>query len=83
MRAIRIIILVAGMAVLLAGCRSGCDQDGISPPEDTSLGRVIDSPAGLPLTPSQRGKDSIREYYERMELWEALHEGMSEMEGFK
>ena len=47
------------------------------------LKRVIDSPA-LTGTPSWRGnEDSIREYFERMELWEALHEGMSEMEGFK
>ena len=60
MRAIRIIILVAGMAALMVGCRSGCDQDGISRPEDSSLGRVIDSPAELPLTPSQRGKGLIR-----------------------
>ena len=55
MRAIRIIILVAEMAALLAGCRSGCDQDGISRPEDSYLGRVIDSPA-LTGTPSQRGR---------------------------
>ena len=77
-----IIILVAGMAVLLAGCRSGCDQDGISRPEKSSLGRVIDSPA-LTGTPSQRGMDSIKEYYERMERWEMLHGGMSRWESDK
>ena len=75
--------MVAGMAVLLAGCRSGCDQDGISRPEDSSLGRVIDSPA-LTGTPSQRGtEDSLREYYERMERWEMLHVGMSSWESDK
>ena len=82
MRAIRIIILVAGMAALLTGCRSGCDQDGISRPEDSYFGRVIDSPA-LTGTPSQRGTDSLEEYYERMERWRVLHGGMSKWESDK
>ena len=43
------------MAVLLTGCRSGCEQDGITRPEKSSLGRVIDSPAELPLAPSRGG----------------------------
>ncbi|KWW27732.1 MAG: hypothetical protein AUK63_2173 [bacterium P3] len=84
--------MLAVMAVLLAGCRSGCEQDGITRPEKSSLGRVIDSPAGLPLAPSrggmgttsQRGKeDSLEEYYERMERWEMLHGGMSRWESDK
>ena len=91
MRAIRIIILVAGMAALLAGCQNGCDQGGISRPEGSYFGRVIDSPAGLPLapsrggmgTPSQRGTDSLEEYYERMERWRVLHGGMSKWESDK
>lgn len=47
--------VVVFAALLLAGCRSGCDQDRSPRPEDTSLGRVIDSPAELPLTPSRGG----------------------------
>ena len=75
--------LLVVMAVLLAGCRSGCEEDGITRPEKSSLGRVIDSPA-LTGTPSQRGtEDSIREYYERMERWEMLHGGMSKWESDK
>ena len=48
-------LLVVMATLLLAGCRSGCDQDGITRPEKSSLGRVIDSPAGLPLAPSRGG----------------------------
>ena len=98
-------LLVVMATLLLAGCRSGCDQDGITRPEKSSLGRVIDSPAELPLapsrwgmgtpsqrvidspaltgTPSQRGMDSLEEYYERMERWEMLHGGMSRWESDK
>ena len=74
MRAIRIIILVAVMAALMVGCRSGCDQDGISPPEDSSLDCFV---------PRNDGVDSIKEYYERMERWEMLHGGMSRWESDK
>ena len=48
-------LLVVMATLLLAGCRSGCDQDGITRPEKSSLGRVIDSPAELPLAPSRGG----------------------------
>ena len=83
MRTTRIIILVAGMAALLAGCRSGCEEEKNSRPEGSSLGRVIDSPA-LTGTPSQRGtEDSLEEYYERMERWRVLHGGMSRWESDK
>ena len=75
-------LLVVMATLLLAGCRSGCDQDGITRPEKSSLGRVIDSPA-LTGTPSQRGMDSLEEYYERMERWEMLHGGMSRWESDK
>ena len=74
--------LLVVMAVLLAGCRSGCEEDGITRPEKSSLGRVIDSPA-LTGTPSQRGTDSLKEYYERMERWRVLHGGMSKWESDK
>lgn len=97
--------MVVVMAVLLAGCRSGCEEEKNSRPEESSLGRVIDSPAELPLapsrggmgtpsqrvidspaltgTPSQRGTDSLEEYYERMERWRVLHGGMSRWESDK
>ena len=74
--------MVVVMAVLLAGCRSGCEEEKNSRPEGSSLGRVIDSPA-LTGTPSQRGMDSIKEYYERMERWRVLHGGMSKWESDK
>ena len=75
--------LLAVMAtLLLTGCRSGCEEDGITRPEKSSLGRVIDSPA-LTGTPSQRGTDSLKEYYERMERWRVLHGGMSKWESDK
>ena len=45
-------LLVVMATLLLAGCRSGCEEDGITRPEKSSLGRVIDSPA-LTGTPSQ------------------------------
>ena len=98
-------LLVVMATLLLTGCRSGCEQDGITRPEKSSLGRVIDSPAGLPLapsrggmgipsqrvidspaltgTPSQRGTESLEEYYERIMRWRVLHGGMSRWESDK
>ena len=76
-------LLVVMATLLLTGCRSGCEEQKNSRPEESSLGRVIDSPAGLPLAPSQRGKDSLKEYYERMKRWEMLHGGMSRWESDK
>ena len=71
------------LTLLLLGCHGPKDQDRISQPESSSLGRVIDSPA-LTGTPSQRGtEDSLKEYYERMERWEMLHGGMSRWESDK
>ena len=75
MRAIRIFILVVVMAVLLAGCRSGCEQDKNLPPEETSLDCFVPRNDG--------GTDSLEEYYERMERWEMLHGGMSRWESDK
>ena len=51
----RCALLVVMATLLLAGCRSGCEEDGITRPEKSSLGRVIDSPAELPLAPSRGG----------------------------
>ena len=71
------------LALLLLGCHSPKDQEKIPQSEDSSLGKVIDSPA-LTGTPFQRGtEDSLREYYERMERWEMLHGGMSRWESDK
>jgi hypothetical protein len=49
------------VAMLLAGCQEG------NPPRKKQTEAKNDS---LEM-------DSIRKFYERMELWEALHEGMS------
>ena len=75
-------LMVVMATLLLSGCRSGCEEDGSTRPEKSSLGRVIDSPA-LTGTPSQRGTDSLEEYYERMERWRVLHGGMSKWESDK
>ena len=48
-------MLVVMATLLLTGCRSGCEEEKNSRPEESSLGRVIDSPAGLPLAPSRGG----------------------------
>ena len=48
-------LLVVMATLLLTGCRSGCEEEKNSRPEESSLGRVIDSPAGLPLAPSRGG----------------------------
>jgi len=67
--------LLAVMAVLLAGCRSGCEQDKNLPHEETSLDCFVPRNDG--------GKDSLKEYYERMERWRVLHGGMSRWESDK
>ena len=91
MRAIRICGLLAVMAALLAGCQSSKDQEKASTLDCFVLRQAqqhprndgrTDSPA-LTGTPSQRGMDSIKEYYERMERWEMLHGGMSRWESDK
>ena len=70
MRAIRICGLLAVMAALLAGCQSSKDQD-----KATSLDCFVPR--------NDRGKDSLEEYYERMERWKVLHGGMSKWESDK
>ena len=67
--------LLVVVAVLLAGCRSGCEQDKNLPPEETSLDCFVPR--------NDEGTDSIREYYERMERWRVLHGGMSRWENDK
>ena len=74
MKITRICVLLAVMAALLAGCRSGCEEEKNSRPEETSLDCFV---------PRNDGVDSIKEYYERMERWEMLHGGMSRWESDK
>ena len=75
----KIIILIAAMAaiaaLLLAGCRSGCEEEKNSRPEETSLDCFVPRNDG--------GTDSLEEYYERMERWEMLHGGMIRWESDK
>ena len=68
-------LLVVMATLLLAGCRSGCEEEKNSPPEETSLDCFVPRNDG--------GTDSIKEYYERMERWEVLHGGMSMWESDK
>ena len=68
-------LLVVMATLLLTGCRSGCEQDGITRPEETSLDCFVPRNDG--------GTDSLEEYYERMERWKVLHGGMSRWESDK
>ena len=68
-------LLVVMATLLLAGCRSGCEEEKNSRPEETSLDCFVPR--------NDRGMDSIKEYYERMERWEVLHGGMSMWESDK
>ena len=70
MKLTRTCVLLAVMAVLLAGCQSPVDQNKAS---------TLD--CFVPR--NDEGTDSIREYYERMERWEMLHGGMSRWESDK
>ena len=68
--------LLAVMAtLLLSGCRSGCEEEKNSRPEETSLDCFVPRNDG--------GTDSLKEYYERMERWRVLHGGMSKWESDK
>ena len=68
-------LLVVMATLLLTGCRSGCEEDGITRPEKSSLDCFVPRNDG--------GKDSLKEYYERMERWRVLHGGMSKWESDK
>ena len=68
-------LLVVMATLLLAGCRSGCEEEKNSRPEETSLDCFVPR--------NDEGTDSIKEYYERMERWEMLHGGMSRWESDK
>ena len=70
-----IIAVAALVALLLVGCRSGCEEEKNSRPEETSLDCFVPRNDG--------GTDSLEEYYERMERWRVLHGGMSRWESDK
>ena len=70
MKLTRTCVLLAVMAVLLAGCQSPVDQNKAS-----TLDCFVPRNDG--------GTDSLKEYYDRMELWEMLHGGMSRWESDK
>ena len=55
-------LLVVMATLLLSGCRSGCEEEKNSRPEETSLDCFV---------PRNDGgtEDSLEEYYERMERW--------------
>ena len=76
MRTKRTCALLAVMAtLLLTGCRSGCEEDGITRPEETSLDCFV---------PRNDGRtDTMEEYNERMMRWRVLHGGMSRWESDK
>ena len=68
-------LLVVMATLLLSGCRSGCEEEKNSRPEETSLDCFVPR--------NDRGTDSLEEYYERMERWRVLHGGMSRWESDK
>ena len=63
-------LLVVMATLLLAGCQSAKDQE-----KTTTLDCFVPRNDG--------GTDSLKEYYDRMELWEMLHGGMSRWESDK
>ena len=71
MKITRICVLLAVMAVLLAGCQS---------PKNQNKASTLD--CFVPRN-DEGTEDSIKEYYERMERWEMLHGGMSRWESDK
>ena len=81
MKMTRTCALLAVMAVLLAGCRSGCEQDKNLPPAETSLDCFFRFHGMRPR--NDGGTDSLKEYYERMERWRVLYGGMSKWESDK
>ena len=84
------VVGVIGLMVLI-GCKTPppvghplSEGDGLphpTSPRPSPGGEGGNSPA-MTGTPSQRGRDSIREYYERMELLELLYSEM-DFEGDK
>ena len=68
-------LLAVMVTLLLTGCRSGCEEEKNSRPEETSLDCYVPRNDG--------GMDSLKEYYERMERWRVLHGGMSKWESDK
>ena len=68
-------LLVVMATLLLAGYRSGCEEEKNSPPEESSLDCFVPRNDG--------GTDTMEEYNERMMRWRVLHGGMSRWESDK
>ena len=68
-------LLVVMATLLLTGCRSGCEEEKNSRPEETSLDCFVPRNDG--------GTDTMEEYNERMMRWRVLHGGMSSWESDK
>ena len=68
-------LLVVMATLLLTGCRSGCEEEKNSRPEEASLDCFVPRNDG--------GTDTMEEYNERMMRWRVLHGGMSSWESDK
>ena len=71
-------LIFALLALLLLGCQSSNDQDKAAS-SDCFVPRNDEETASM----DSLEKDSIRKFYERMELWNALHGGRSKWESDK
>jgi hypothetical protein len=69
-------LLFALLALLLSGCQSPKDKA-------SSLDCFVPRNDGETASTDSLEKDSIRKFYERMELWNALHGGRSKWESDK
>ena len=68
-------LLVVMATLLLTGCRSGCEEEKNSRPEETSLDCFVPRNDG--------GTDTMEAFNERMMRWRVLHGGMSRWESDK
>ena len=71
-------VVTALAALLLAGCQSPLDQNKAS-----TLDCFVPRNDGGTASTDSLEKDSIRKFYERMELWNTLHGGRSKWESDK
>ena len=71
-------LLFALLALLLLGCQSSKDPEKAAP-----LDCFVPRNDGEAASTDSLEKDSIRKFYERMELWNALHGGRSKWESDK
>ena len=71
-------LIFALLTLLLLGCQSPKDLDKATP-----TGSFVPRNDGETASTDSLEKDSIRKFYERMELWNALHGGRSKWESDK